>query len=550
MKLSLQPRHLRRYRDIARLLWKYGRSDLVKGSGLVELLEDDIANTGAGTAEAAELVQDLENLGPTFIKLGQLFSTRPDLIPAPYAAALERLQDRVAPFPFEEVESVITAELGIRIGKAFREFDPSPLAAASLGQVHRAELRDGRRVAVKVQRPGMRAEVVDDLEVLDTIARWLETYSEAAARYELRAIVEQFGKTILRELDYRAEAQNLALLRRNLAAFTRLSVPAPIADYTTGRVLTMEYVTGTKITALSPVVLVEIDVAALTDELFAAYLQQILVDGFFHADPHPGNVVLTPEGRLAFLDLGMVARVTPRAQDHLLQLMLAISTGRADDAVGYAQKLGEPRPDFDERQFTKKVRDLVVQHQETNLGELRIGRLVLEVTRVSAETGLRLPPELVMLGKTLLNLDEIARQLDPEFDPNAAVRRHASSILPRRLLASLSTAKLFSSALETKELLERLPDRLNKILDRLAQSDFRVRVEALDEKRLMTGFQKIANRITLGILLAALILGAAMLMQVETPFQILGYPGLAIVFFVLAAIGALALIVTILLGDD
>jgi predicted unusual protein kinase regulating ubiquinone biosynthesis (AarF/ABC1/UbiB family) len=548
MPILPKPQHLKRYQEIAWLLVKHGRSEVVRAAA-----DDVIEDSPAGqemAAEAKSLADDLEALGPTFVKLGQVLASRPDLLPSPYLSALARLQDKVGPFPFEEVERIVASELGVRISKAFEEFEATPMAAASLGQVHRARLRDGRLVAVKIQRPGVRDRVIDDLEALGEISTFLDTYTEVGRRYEFTALLQEFGRSLLRELDYREEAENLTVLRRNLRRFERILVPEPIADYTTSRVLTMEYVTGTKVTALSPVVVQEVDGAALGEQLFAGYLKQVLVDGFFHADPHPGNVLLTDDGRLALIDLGMVARVAPRMQDYLLQILLSVSDGRSDEAATYAIKLGEPREGFDEATFRRRVGDLVSQNRDAAVEDLQTGRIMLELARLSADCGLRLPPELAMLGKTLVQLDEIGRRLDPDGSPNALVRRHAASIMQQRLAQSLSPGHLLSGVLETKELVERLPERLNRILDHLANNKFEVKVDAIDDVRLMAGFQKVANRITLGLLLAALIVGAAMLMQVETSFRILGYPGLAIIFFMLAAAGGVALVMTILFKDE
>jgi len=547
MPLLPKPQHLKRYQEIAWLLMKHGRSDLVQASGLDEVLAESPAGQ-AMAAEAKSLADDLESLGPTFVKLGQLLSTRPDLLPPAYLHALARLQDKVGPFPFADAERIVASELGVRLSKAFAEFEATPMAAASLGQVHRARLRDGRRVAVKVQRPGVRERVLDDLEALEDIGAFLDSHTDVGRRYEFARLLEEFRRSVLRELDYIQEGGNRVTLRRNLASFPRLFVPAPVEDYTTSRVLTMEYVSGTKITALSPVVVQEVDGAALAEDLVAAYLKQILVDGFFHADPHPGNVLLTEDGRLALIDLGMVARVTPRTQDYLLQLLLSVSEGRPDEAAAYTIKLGQPREAFDEATFRRRVGDLVGQNRDVE--EMEVGRAVLELAWLSADCGLRLPPELAMLGKTLLHLDEIGRRLDPDISPNALVRRHSASIMQQRLVQSLSPGHLLTGALETKELVERLPERLNRILDHLANNQLEVKIDAIDEAKLMAGFQKVANRITLGLLLAALIVGAAMLMKVETSFRILGYPGLAIIFFVLAAAGAVALVATILFKDE
>ena len=550
MGLSLKPQHLKRYKDVAVLLMKYGRSDLVKAAGLDPTLDDESPAATATDPAASELANDLERMGPTFIKLGQLLSTRPDILPLPYLQALTRLQDRVEPFSFAEVESIVISELGVRLSKAFSEFEAKPVAAASLGQVHRAAMRDGRPVAVKVQRPDIRERVMEDLDALEEIAEFLDDHTEMGRRYGFVQILDEFRRSLLRELDYRQEAQNLTLLRRNLSEFSAIVVPAPIDDYTTSRVLTMEYVSGTKITTLSPVALLEVNGAALAEQLFRAYLKQILVDGFFHADPHPGNVLVTDAGQIALLDLGMVGRIAPRLQEPLLQLLLAISEGQSDDAVRFALKVGEVRPDFDEPEFSRRVADLVGRHQDAELRNMQVGKAVLEIGRIAGDVGLRLPSELTMLGKTLLNLDQIAEALDPTFNPNASIRRNAAEIMRGRLLKSASPGNLFGGILELKEFMERLPGRVNKILDTVANNQLEVKVDAIDEARLMEGFQKVANRITLGLLLAALIIGAAMLMHVETSFRILGYPGLAIIFFLLAAGGGIALMLSILLKDE
>ncbi|HJQ68391.1 MAG TPA: AarF/ABC1/UbiB kinase family protein [Blastocatellia bacterium] len=551
MGISLKPEHLKRYKDIAMLLMKYGRSDLVKNAGLEEILKDEVTHPSDVPPEAESLADDLEKMGPTFIKLGQLLSTRADLLPTPYMQALTRLQDKVEPFSFEEVEQIITSELGVRISKAFASFDSEPMAAASLGQVHRATMRDGRPLAVKVQRPGIREQIIDDLEALSEVAQFLDEHTEMGKRYEFQKMLDQFRKSLLAELDYRREAQNLVTMSDNLIDFDAIVVPQPVEDYTTSRVLTMDYIHGRKITDLDPLTRMDIDGAELASQLFRAYLQQILVDGFFHADPHPGNVFLTDDGQIALLDLGMVARIAPGMQERLLQLLLAISEGRAEQAADVAIQIGQVREGYyDDDDFRRRVGDLVTTHQDASLGQIEVGTIVLEVTKVSGECGIRVPPELTMLGKTLLNLDQVGRTLNPSFDPNQAIRQYASDILRQRLTRSLSPGNLFSSMLDLKEFVEKLPGRVNKILDSIANNQLEVKIDAIDEHRLMEGLQKIANRITLGLVLAALIVGAAMLMSVPTDFKILGYPGLAIIFFIVAATGGVLLVLNILFYDE
>ena len=560
MNLSLRPEHLKRYKDFALLLWKYGRRDLVARAGLNELLPQEPDESAACVPEARELARDVERLGPTYIKLAQLLSTRPDIIPPAYADALTRLQDHVEPFAFTEVQKILDEDIGARLSKVFERIEPQPVAAASLAQVHYAVLRDGRAVALKVQRPGIREQVLDDLEALGELAAFLEEHTQFGSRFGITALFQEFRKSMLRELDFRQEALHLVTIGNNLREIAEIVIPQPIMAYSSSRVLTMQFIPGIKITALSPLARLELDGERLADALFRAYLKQMLRDGLFHADPHPGNVFLVdgPIGgaassaadpKIALIDLGMVARLRPALQDRLLQLLLAVSDNRPDDALKVLLLIAEEREGADEAGFRRAVTDIIGQHMEVQLARPQVGRAVLMLLKVAAEHGIRLPPELAMIGKTLLNLDEIGLTLAPRFDTNAAVRRHAAAITQEQMVRDFSLASFFSTAVEVKSFVQHLPGRINRILDRLADNDFEIKVEALDEARLMEGMQKVANRITLGLVLAALIVGAALLMRVETSFRLFGYPGLAILLFLGAAVGGVGLVLTILIND-
>ncbi len=552
MTLSLKTKHLKRYKDVAALIWKYGRSDIVKSAGLQEAFSDVSApeESSKSNGAGAELAADLERLGPTFIKLGQVLSSRQDLLPPAITQALNKLQDKIEPFSFDQVEAIVQTELGVRISKAFDYFDAEPIAAASLGQVHRARLRDGRMVAVKVQRPGVKEQVLEDTEIMAEVVELIEKHSDVVRRHGVKDMVAEFRTTILMELDYLQEARNLATLRENLSQFHRIIIPRAIDDYTTSRVLTMEYVHGAKVTSLSPLARVEVEGGIIAEELFYAYLKQILVDGFFHADPHPGNVFITDDGKsVALLDLGMVARVSPGMQEKLLQLLFAMSEGNSDETADIALKIGEIVEGFDDLTFRRRVKTLVDAMLNTSIQKLGVGRLIMQVTTAAVECGVRLPAELTMLGKTLLHLDEIANTLDPEFNPNEFIRKHSMELMGMRMKESARAGGLFRALLETKDFVEHLPRRLNQIMDRVAQNDLSIKVDAIDERRLISGLEKIANRITLGLILAALIVGAAMLMSVPTTFRIFGYPGLAMIFFLAAAAGGLLLVVNILAND-
>jgi ubiquinone biosynthesis protein len=550
MVVSLKPERLKRYKDVAMLLIKYGRSDLISAAGLEgSVLPDEIAEESGAAAPAEELAKDLEKLGPTFIKLGQLLSTRADLIPGPYLDALSRLQDHISPFPYEEVERIVSGELGVRLSKAFAEFDATPLAAASLSQVHRAWMRDGRAVVVKVQRPDIRELIVSDLEALGEMAHFLDAHTELGKRYEFDNMLVNLRKSLLRELDFTIEANNLRTIGQSLSEFEEIVIPEPIDDYTTTRVLTMDYIAGKKITALNPLRLLEIDGGSLADELFSAYLKQFLVDGLFHADPHPGNVFLTDDDRIALLDLGMVGRVTRSFQDNLLRLLLAISEGRGDAAAEAAVKMGEPKEGFDRKVFDRRIAEIVTENGDAVLSSQNAGRIVFEITKVAADCWFRLPSEFTMIAKALLNLDRVVYTLDPTFDPNAVIRDRANEILEQNIVKSLAPNNLLSGVVDLKEFAEKFPPRVNRILDQIGNNELRLKVDTIDETVVLEGLQKVANRITLGLVVAALIVGAAMLMRVDTSFRIFGYPGLAMIFFTIAAAAGMILAVNIVSND-
>lgn len=550
MGLFLNPEHLKRYKDLVRLFIKYGRSDVVSQAGLDRMISGRERPPTPSSPKVEELPGDLENLGPTYVKLGQFLSTRSDMLPVQVIAALERLQDRAEQFPYEKVEEIVTAEFGVRLSRVFEQFDPVPIAAASLAQVHHAVLRNGREVAVKVQRPGIRERIVKDLSAFEEVAEFLDRHSSTAKRYMILSTLREFRKAMLRELDFLQEAQNLSILGRNLAGFDLIVVPSPVEDYTTSRVLVMDYIHGEKITGISRLRRMELDGSRLAEELFRAYLKQILIDGFYHADPHPGNVFLVNDGRIALLDLGMVARLSEGLQQRLLRLLLAVSEGKSEEAAEYAMEIGEKGADFDERRFSREVSELVVRHQRATIKDIEVGRVVMEVFKIAGASHMVFPSELTMLGKSLLNLDNIGRQLDPAFDPNAAIRRYASQLLRRSIQKSVSPVDLYEVLMDSKEFFQYLPKRVNKIMGALANNDMTLRVNVIDEKYLMTGFQKVANRLTAGLLLASIIIGAALMMPVHTQYRLFGYPAIAIVLFLLAGAGALVLIFLILFKDE
>lgn len=536
---------------IARFFLKYRSAGILSGVPLDDPMFAgvDRANIEAGKPE--EFVRDLEALGPTFVKVGQSLSTRPDFVPEAYIAALERMQDSVAEEDPATMRAIIEDELGVRINKLFSEFDDKPIGSASLSQVYAATLRDGREVAVKVQRPDVATVLREDLDLLARLAGTVSMVSDTPRRYGFTEWVGEFRKTLSGELDYRREAENLETFTRNLEPYPNIFVPQPIWDYSGARVLTMAMVPGTKVTRISELRRIDPSesLGDLGADLMRAYLDQVFVHGLIHADPHPGNVLLTDDGRLALLDLGMVAHVPPRLRDQLLRLLLAVVDGRGEQAAETFVHLGTRLEDFDETNFGREAARLVAQYSTSLERGRSEGRLLLELTRVGAAHGLRAPAELPMLGKTLLNLESVSTALDPRMPVKDIIEGHLQDVLSRQMRQMFSTNRLASDMLELQELLRESPRRISQLLRTLADNRFRVHISGLEESRLIESMQKIANRVAVGVITSGLIVGAAMMMRIPSDNSILGYPALALVLF-LVAFGLGAALVTSSLMND
>jgi predicted unusual protein kinase regulating ubiquinone biosynthesis (AarF/ABC1/UbiB family) len=540
---------LARTAQILQFLLKYRRAGVFTG------LDLDAATLDPGTVPDIEgkpeqFVDDLEALGPTFIKVGQALSTRPDMVPAPYIAALERMQDDVAPVPFAAIRSVVEDALGVRLGKAFAHFEEHPLGCASLAQVHRATLRDGRMVAVKVQRPGIVDVVRADLDALASLAGKADRMTDIGRRVRFSDWVHEFRRTLLAELDYRAEAENLERFGEHFRDYPELHVPAPLWDLTATRVLTMELVAGTKVTELSGLRRTEQSMVDLASALMRGYLDQVFVYGEIHADPHPGNLLVTDDGRLALFDLGMIAHVPPKQRERLLKLLFAAVDGRGEEVANEAIAMGTRLEDFDEEHFMRETGQLVSRYAaHAGSQSLSEGRLMLELVGLSTTCGLRTPPELSLLGKTLLNLEQVAHALDPELDVKTVVEAHLEHVMRQRLKKSLSPSNIASELIEVQALLREAPRKVSDLLSLLAENRLQVRMTGLEESHLMENLQKIANRVSAGLVTAALIVASAMMMRVDTDTRLLGYPAIALVLFLVAAGLGIAIVLSALLRD-
>ncbi|MDQ6635550.1 MAG: AarF/UbiB family protein [Gemmatimonadota bacterium] len=589
--MLLSPKHLPRLAAIVGLFTRYGLRDVAKQQGLISLVpsEEDIPEEELSEREAHAVGfrKRLVELGPAYVKLGQVLSTRPDLLPEPYIRELEKLQDDVGPIPFEEVEQVIEQELGGRLSKLFEFFDPEPLGTASLGQVHGARMRNGREVVVKVQRPHIRASLADDLAFFHELAEFMAGHTGVGTRIDVLGVIQQMERAISEELDYRTEARNAATFRKSLAQYPRIMVPKVIEAYSSERVLTTERIHGFKVDKVSPLTRLEYDFGPVADELTRSYLKGITLDGFFHADPHPGNVFVVMPGtrnpltpsevvsaerrsdlrtpttplaqmeleaqqaampmpgdvdvRLALIDFGMTARLSASMREASTRLLMALGDHRGDDVAAVLIEQGVPVEDFDRPGYTRAIATLIARNVDLTASEVQAGKILFEVIDLSFQHGLRLPAEMTLLAKALFNLDGVTRVLDPHFTPLETIRAFGNEIAMDRAKRDMSPRRLYQIAMESSDLLAALPRRLDQITQRMANNDVGAHVDIPQLPALIVALQKVANRVFSGLVLAGLLVASSQLL----PY----WRALGTIGFIIAAVLAIYIVVTIMISD-
>ena len=543
----LKTRHIGAYRDLLILFTRYGRKDFKLNQSPDELLlppEEEAAIEPDVRQRAEAFATALKKMGPTYVKFGQLLSTRPDIVPPEYITALESLQDNLEPFSFADVERIVEEELKVKTSKIFEEFESTPIAAASLGQVHRAALRDGRQVVVKVQRPNVREQVRKDLEVLSDIAQTIEAHTEMGRKMNLAGSMEQACVVMLGELNYLQEARNMETLRTNLADFPQIYIPAVINDLTTTRVLTTELVKGKKVSRLTPLGLIENNYAELAAVLTRAYLKQICVDGVWHSDPHPGNLFVreTDEGpQIVLLDFGMVSRISHEFQDEIIKLLLAISSNRGAEVADASVRMGEVQEGFEPIRFTREISVIVAAVHDASARDINTGQLIFNVIAIGNSNELKAPPELAMLAKTLLHLDGITRKLDDDFDPQIVIREYAEQLMTQKLAQKFAPRNFYAALLDLNQLALDLPHRAREIIDLTAVGKLTFGLKLVQAEEFLSGIHKVANRITVGIIIAAIVIASALMIR--------SAPALAMIGYAAATLSGLYLVVSVLMQD-
>ena len=513
-------RNLGRTREIATVLLKYGFGDLVERLQLRRYLrwfrripfrrrpEPKPVHT-----RAERIRMSLESLGATFIKFGQVISTRPDLVPADVIGELAKLQEHVPPFPSETALQVLRTELGAPAEQLFAEFDPEPIAAGSLAQVHRAKHHDGTLLAVKIRRPNVVRNVERDLSLMQDLAILVERHIPEAEIFDPIGLVNHFARAIRRELNFNREARTIEEFARLFRNDATLFVPNVYAELTTEAVLTMELVDGCRIDDLEALKTIGVSSGEIAANGARIFMKQAFELGLFHGDPHPGNIRIMSDGAICLLDYGMVGLLDDDKREQLVDLFVAVGRQDARSAVELMQEIGEPYRPIDAPLLRADVRDFVENYYGLPLEKLNIGSMLSDFVSVLANHGIRCPGDLMLLTRALITLEGVGRELDPEFNMAAHLAPFVEQIVRDRYNVRRITNRLLSESKTFLRLAHDVPLHLGRSLEKLSKDDLRMQLEHRGLGHLITELDRSSNRIVISLVISALIVASSLIIR-------------------------------------
>ncbi len=544
--------YVKRYREIVDVFIRHGFGYLVDRFGLrpFRSLREKIFGPKPlkeqllVLSEAERLRLALEQLGTTFIKFGQILSTRRDLIPEEYVRELEKLQDRVPPFDYSDVKKRIEKELGRNIEEIFLYLDPVPIAAASIGQVHRAKLYDGDEVVVKVMRPGIEDIIEIDLFILMSLARFAEKHIKESKFFNPVGLIEEFSRILRQELDYTHEAKNADRFYLNFTGSKTVRIPKVYWKYTTKRVLTMEFLEGTKISDIEQLESLGHDKKKITIDLANAYLKMVFEDGIYHADPHPGNILISPEGVIIFLDFGMAGYVDPVLRENLANLIIAIQRNDMDFLIEALTEMGLVSDDGPILRVL--LPELINKYYTLSRKLIDPTTFLREMIDVLVKSGGKIPANIMLFSKTLSMRDEISRRLDPDHNFAELVGPYVGKMIEERTSASYITKEVAKTAWDFAHMIKIFPRSLSHILTKAEKGKLKLEVEHPDFEMLVEELDTVSNRLAFSMIISALIIGSSLIIQTGMSPRFLGVPLLGIIGFFLAGFLGMGLLFSIL----
>ncbi len=546
-------RHLNRYRQILAILFKYGFGDLLERLKIeqyievgLQLISRNRRDRFAKLSRAERVRMAFEELGPTYVKFGQILSTRPDLVPVDFTREFSKLQDEVPSFAFNEVSKIIETELGSSPKELFEFIDETPFASASIGQVHRAGLEDGETVAVKVQRPGIKKIIEVDLEIMLHLATLMERNIKEMALFRPVKIVEEFARTLEKEIDYTIEAASMERIARHFLDDPTIYIPRVYRDTTTERVLTMELVDGIKVSEIERLEEAGLDRKIITARGADFFLKQVFHYGFFHADPHPGNIFILPDNVICLLDFGMTGSVDRQTREDFVDLIDSVVNRRELRATQVLLKLTSWDDEPDIRMLEKDVTDFMGQHLYKPLEDIEIGKLFNQLLAMASRHRLMIPPDIFFMMKVLTTVEGVALVLDPHFD----MIKQAAPFIERVKLARFYPGRIADDMMtlgsEMLQFVQQFPKDMLEITRLIRQKRISFKMEHKGLENMLATHDQISNRISFSIIIASLIIGSALIVISETPPLFYGISLIGIILFSGAAIMGIWLLIAIL----
>jgi len=552
-KINRSIRSIRRYLNIVRVLSTYGFDQALEMLGLADMLvrsrrllrrtnSPDLARLSA--AERMRLA--LEELGPTFVKLGQLLSTRPDVIPHAFVHEFEKLQDDVPSFPFEDVTDQLVRELGGPVESFFAEIDPDPLAAASIAQVHRARLISGEDVVIKVRRPGIVELVESDISALMSLARLAERHIPGSEIYDPVGLVREFARTIRREMDFSREGHTIEKFRDNFAQTSWMYFPTVYWEQSARGVLTMEYVDGIKVTDRERFDQLGVDRRLIARRGADAFLEMVLSHGFFHGDLHPGNVLILPDNVICLLDYGIVGRLDEGLKTFLTDILYAIVNRDMDEVVSLLLFAGDISDNLDIRALKRDLSNFIDGYYEIPLKEIEVGRMLMEFIEIITLYNIRIQPDLMLLAKSLVLIESMGRSLNPAFNMVEHLRPVIDKALRRKYSPRSVSRDLNKILFSYLNLARNLPRDLKEFINRINRNKFKIDLEHRGLDKFTADFDRSINRLSISLILSAMIIGSSIIMQTDKGPQLFGFPVLAFTGYTTAGLIGLWLVYAII----